>query len=161
MSATPPKSFVDRLFYALFRTAPQGFFDRVFHGLMITGIVGFVGWWALIIAYAFVKVPKELSLVALLLLLGSFTLMLVLGGLQWLVGWWSARMQKGFVEGFLGPFFKGLAVGVGVLFLLILALSLGEEYGLLKVAPVLYKWLGGLIVGAIVTILVMIMISEN
>jgi hypothetical protein len=48
-------------------------------------------------------------------------------------------------------------VTVGVLFLLVVALSLGEEYGLLRVHPVLYKWLGGLIAGAIITIFVMIM----
>ncbi len=161
--STAPKGFVDRVFYALFDTVPQGFLERVFHGLIITAVVGFVAMWVLLIVHAstIVAVPKEFYVAAVVLGGASFTLMMVLCALQWLMGWWSARMQKGFVEGLLVPFAKGLMISVGVLFLLVVALGLGEQYGLMTVHPMLYKWLGGLIAGAIVTILVMIMISEN
>ncbi len=161
MSTEPPKGLVDRIFYALFSTVPQGFLDRVFHGLLFTTAAGFVGFLALVIVHAtIVEVPKEFYLAVSVLGGASFSLMLGLCGLQWLAGWWSARMQKGFAEGLLVPLAKGLAISVGVLILLAFALSLGEEYGLLRVHPVLYKWLGGLIVWAIITIFVMIMVFD-
>jgi hypothetical protein len=145
-------ALVDRVFY------PQGFLDRVFHGLVITALVGFLGMVAVVIVHAtIVELPKEFYFAASVLLAGSFSLMLVLCGLAWVARWFASRVQKGYVDGLLWPFFKALAIFAGVL---LVGLSLGEEYRLLRVDPVLYKWIVGLLIGSLVTLFVLFMAHE-
>ncbi len=69
---------------------------------------------------------------------------------------WPGRISAMF-KGFSVLLFRVLMGTAAVLFLVLVALSLGEEYRLLVMAPALRRWLINLLVLNIVAIIVMVM----